>query len=78
MKIALHPKLYNNAKILSALESEFGGITQDTPDFIENDFDINTIEIRDCDNEIESQKYFVAVYEFLDENFRNEVIEIVG
>lgn len=71
MKIQLHSKLFNNQKILSAIENEFGGITTDKPTFVESDDNLAAV----CSDEgsHETAGYVNSIQRFLEENFYNEL-----
>jgi hypothetical protein len=72
MKIALHSKIYNSKKILARLEEEFGGITQDKPDFIlsgKDDVDVFEIVEGTYSDEYEATKYMHSINDFLKSRF---------
>lgn len=67
MIIQLHSKLYNNPKILDAIETHFCGPTVDKPDIICSEDDITAV----CSNDdsIEAAQYVISIRNYLEKNY---------
>ena len=68
MIIYIHSKLAKHSKIMKRLEEEFGGITQDKPDFEVSSTDECLVNVVGG-NEYDSASYYQSVIRFLETHF---------